>query len=236
MFCPGALFYRVYIRCLLFLLSRELRYVIIERIGVIELSPSLNVVLKFLWYLFSRLVIWGAAAGLVLLAFFMAMDYMNASVLTKDGFNVRAEVVIKGSDPTTLAKVFSKSFLENDEMLKSRVYQDFKISDFDYSADTEFVFVFPWQNAVTLRLTEKVTNITGQPLSGSELEADAKPPEWQNAVYDVQIVRYEESWRIVSMKLIEVLPAPTPRPAETEPAAADVSPAVTPVVSTASAQ
>ncbi len=180
------------------------------------MSPALSVVLKFLWYFFSRLIIWGAAVGLVLLAFFMAMDYMNASTLVKDGMQVRAEVVMKNSDPTTLAKVFSKGFLENDEILKSKAYSQYKITDFDYSADSEFALVFPWQGAVTLRVTEKVTGIVGQPLTGTDTGISETPPLWKNAVYNVQLVRFEESWRIISMELIEVLPAPTPTPSPTE--------------------
>lgn len=185
------------------------------------MPPAMNVVLKFLWYLFSRLVIWGTAAGLVLLAFFMAMDYMNASTLMKDGMNVRAEAIIKGSDPTTLAKVFSKSFIENDEMLKSTAYQRFRISDFDYSADTEIALIFPWQSTVTLRVTEKVTDIVALPTSGEDESEDETPPDWKNAVYDVQLVRVEDSWRIVSMKLVKVLPAPTPLPSLSLPSVSE---------------
>lgn len=174
--------------------------------------PTMNVVLKFLWYLFSRLVIWGAAAALVIIAFFMAMDYMNASTLMKDGMSVRAETIIKGSDPTTLAKVFSKSFIENDEMLKSTAYQRFRISDFDYRADSEIALIFPWQSAVTLRVSEKVTGIVAQPASSDDEGEDETPPDWKNAVYDVQLVRFEDSWRIVSMKMVKALLSPSPSP------------------------
>lgn len=176
------------------------------------MSSAMQVLLKFLWYLFSRLVIWGAAVALVILAFFMAMDYMDVSVLTKDGLQVRAQVILKRSDPTTLSKVFSKGFLESDAMLKSSPYQQYQVSAFNYGADASFALIFPWQNTVTLRVTEKVTNIKAQPAPGADAALSETPPEWKNAVYDVQLVRYEDSWRIVTMKLIEVLPAPSPTP------------------------
>jgi hypothetical protein len=146
----------------------------------------------------------------------MAMDYMNVSVLAKDGMQVRAEVIIKDSDSTTLSKVFSKGFLENDTLLSSNKYRQYQITDFDYSADNDFVLVFPWQNSVTLRITEKVTNITGQPNAGAAENTAETPPAWTNAVYDVNVVRYEDSWRIVSMNLIKELPAPTPSPSPSE--------------------
>ncbi len=176
------------------------------------MSSAMQVLLKFLWYLFSRLIIWGAAAGLVVLAFFMAMDYMNASVLTKDGMQVRAQVILKRADPTTLSKVFSKGFLENDGMLKSSEYLQYQVSGFDYSADTSFALIFPWQNTVTLRVTEKVTNIKAQPAPGARDSLPETPPEWKNAIYNVQLVRYEDGWRILSTELVKILPAPTPTP------------------------
>lgn len=183
------------------------------------MPPAVHVLLKFLWYLLSRLLIWGAAAALVVLAFFMAMDYMNVSVLAKDGMQVRAEVIIKGSDPTTLSKVFSKGFLESDAMLKSNDYRQYQVTDFDYSAENDFTLLFPWQNSVTLRITEKVTNIAGQPSPGAAETIPQTPPQWKNAVYDVALARYEDSWRIVSMKLIKGLPAPTPSPSPSDTAA-----------------
>ena len=174
------------------------------------MPPALYVVLRFLWFLLSRIIIWAAAAGLVVLAFFMAMDYMNTSTLTKDGMQVRAEVIIKGSDPSTLSKVFSKSFLQNDTILNSDLYQPYKVSDFDYDASASFALIFPWQNSVTLTVTEKISNIVAQVTPDTDSGLRATPPLWKNAVYDVTLVRYEDNWRIFSMKTIQVLPSATP--------------------------
>lgn len=199
------------------------------------MPPAVNVLLKFLWYLLSRLLIWGTAAALVVLAFFMAMDYMNVSTLAKDGMQVRAEVVIKGSDPTTLSKVYSKGFLESDELLKSNKYSQYHVTDFDYNAQSNVVAVFPWQNSVTLRISEIVKNIEGSPVPGlDETAVPEDPPAWDNAVYDVTLVRYEDSWRIVSMELIEELPDPTPSPsASAAPQPEDTAPAssASPIIS-----
>jgi hypothetical protein len=95
-------------------------------------------------------------------------------------------------------------------MLKSSPYQQYQVSGFDYSANTDFALIFPWQNAVTLRLTEKVTNIKAQPAPGADTSISETPPEWENAIYNVQLVRYEDSWRIVSIEFVELLPSATP--------------------------
>jgi hypothetical protein len=189
-----------------------------------EFGTAMYTFLKFLWYLLSRILIWAAAVGLVVLAFFMAMDYMNASILTKDGLQVRAQVVIEGSDPSALSKVFSKNFLEKDTLINSDAYRPYKVSGFDYSAESDIVLVFPWQDYITLRVTEKGTNISPQVTPDADSGLSPTPPNWENAVYDIRLVRYEGSWRIVSMTKIETLPSPTPSPSLSESALITESP------------
>ncbi len=193
------------------------------------MSPSLKVFLRFLWFIVSRLLIWGAVVGLVVLAFFAAMDYMNIQTLVKDGLQVRAQVVIEKEDPTLLSKVFSKNFLEKDELLKSTAYQPYKVSDFDYKASVGFALIMPWQKSVTLRVTEEVTGIDAEIYTASEenTELSPTPPEWDNAVYDVTIIRYEDNWRIVGMELMELLPKPTPSPSPSPSATATPTPTPT---------
>jgi hypothetical protein len=60
-----------------------------------SLPPTLKVVLRFLWYVFSRILIWAIAAALVVLVFYAAMDYKNAQVLVKDGLQLRPMLLTK---------------------------------------------------------------------------------------------------------------------------------------------
>lgn len=187
---------------------------------------------KFLWYLFSRVLIWAVAIGLVVLAFFMAMDYMNASILMKDGMQLRAEVIIKGADSSTLTKVFSTSFLEKDTLLNSDAYLPYKVSDFDYSADSDVVLIFPWQDSVTLRMTEKISNIEPQVTPDEDTSLNATPPAWQNAVYDIKLVRYQDSWRITGMTTVKQLPpSPSPSPSYSDTDSDTTSPTMSPTSS-----
>ena len=181
------------------------------------MPDGFKVVLRFLWYLISRVLIWAVAAGVVVLAFFVAMDYMNVRILTGDGLQVRAEVIIKGDDPTTLSKVFSKGFLEQDTMLSSQVYRQYLVSDMDYEIDMDFVLILPWNTTTTLRVTEKVTDIDAQVYVSAETteEISETPPPWDHATYDITLARFEDNWRIVSMELVELLPQPAPSPSPT---------------------
>lgn len=196
------------------------------------MPTAVRVVLRFIWYLVSRLLVWGIAIGFVVLAFFAAMDYMNVRILTSDGLQVRAAVIIQGEDPTTLSKVFSKGFLEQDTMLNSDKYQDYLVSDFDYEIEIGFALILPWQNTAKLRITERVSDIKAEVYTSNEMTETVSetPPAWENAVYDITLARYEDNWRIVSMEQIEVLPQPSPSPTATDiPDAATPTPEPEPI-------
>ena len=188
-------------------------------------------VLRFLWYLVTRLLIWAAVIGIIVLSFFAAMDYMNAQILVKDGLKARAEVIIKGTDPTALSKVFSKSFLEQDQMLNSDVYRQYIVSDFDYAVDVNFALIFPWQSVVKLRVSEEVSDIDAEVYASTENagQISETPPQWDNAVYEITLSRYEDNWRIITMEMVEHLPAPTPSPSPSP--TISVSPSASPTPS-----
>lgn len=197
------------------------------------MSPSVRVVLRFLWFFLTRLLICGLIVGLVALAFFAAMDYMNIQTLVKDGLQVRADVVIKSNDPSNdpslVSKVFSKSFIEQDTLLKSTVYQPFDVSEYDYKSDVGFALVLPWQNTVTIRVTEKVTDIIAELYATEEEQSEqATAPLWDNGIYDVTVTRYEDNWRIVSMELVEMLPQPSPTPLPSTTATPEPTPSPSP--------
>lgn len=196
------------------------------------LPTAVRVVLRFLWYFVSRLLVWALAIGFIVLAFFAAMDYMNVRILTSDGLQVRAAVIIQGEDPTTLSKVFSKGFLEQDTMLNSDKYQDYLVSDFDYEIEIGFALILPWQNTAKLRVTEQVSKIKAEVYTSNEKTETVSetPPAWENAVFDITLARYEDNWRIVGMEQIEVLPQPTPSPTATNvPSAATPTPKPEPI-------
>lgn len=174
------------------------------------MSSGATVVLRFLWYLLSRLLVGAVIVGLVVLSFFIAMDYMNVQTLIKDGLNVRADVILVNSDTATLSKVFSKSFLENDALLASDIYRPYDVSDYNYGADVGFALIFPWSQTVTLEVTEEVTGIKADLYATTDTTISETPPAWVNAVYRVSLIRFENNWRIVEMEQVEVLPSPTP--------------------------
>lgn len=180
------------------------------------MSESTIKFLRALWYLVSRLLVWGAIVPLVLLSFYAAMDYMNVRILTSDGLEARAGVIIAGDDPTPLSKVFSKGFLEDDTMLYSNLYRQYIVSDFDYNIQIPLVIIMPWRDTVVLRVTEEIDDIEAEVYASVENSASISetPPQWDNATFDLTLVRYENNWRIVSMEIVETQPTGSPNPTE----------------------
>ncbi len=172
--------------------------------------------LRFLWYLVSRVLIWGAIVPLVLLSFYAAMDYMNVRILTSDGLEARAGVIIAGDDPTPLSKVFSKGFLDSDTMLYSNLYRQYIVSDFDYTIEIPIVVIMPWRDTVVLRITEQIDDIEAEVYASVENSASVSetPPEWNNATYELTLVRFENNWRIVSMEEMQEEPTGSVAPSE----------------------
>ena len=72
---------------------------------------------RFLWYIAKRLLGLTILAGVLIIAFYLAMNTANITILLKDGMAMRAEVVMKQEDPTDLTKYFDENFLQVDAAL-----------------------------------------------------------------------------------------------------------------------
>ncbi len=156
--------------------------------------------------------------GLVILAYNTAMNTMTVNMLTKDAFTKRAQAVLlpsaDGSDRIMLERLFAPKVISTDEMLNSRYYENFEISNYYERADVEFHIVWPWDDSVTLNVTEIVRDINGKRMvevaDGEEVtmtEVDEKPLPWKNGVYSVTLKKdpVTGSWRVNELGLIEPL-------------------------------
>ena len=72
---------------------------------------------RFVWYLASRLLLICVVLGLMVVAFYYAMNMANIYVVLKDGMAYRAQVVMMEADESELTKYFMPSFLEQDQVL-----------------------------------------------------------------------------------------------------------------------
>lgn len=199
---------------------------------------------RFFRYLAGRLVILGIAVGLIVLSFFICMDYMNINVLVRDGFYKRAATIIMEEDPSVLVKVFTKSFIDKDTLLKSQTYADYVIRGFNHKVDVDFKVIFPWDRVVQVTMTERISYIDGELpkelIPEGATDVDTAPPEWKDGRYTLTLVRVEDNWKINGMELIEELPKPkptaTPTPSNTATPTATIAPATPAPAATGTAE
>ena len=57
---------------------------------------------RFLWYIAKRLLGLTILLGVLIIAFYMAMNTANITILLKDGMAMRAEVIMKQEDEAQL--------------------------------------------------------------------------------------------------------------------------------------
>lgn len=172
---------------------------------------------RLVWYVASRLLIACLVLGMMVVAFYYAMNTTNIYVVLKDGMARRAQVVMMEEDAAELTKYFQPSFLERDSALVvaqqgNSPYKDYNIRGIDHRLDMSFMWVWPWDSSVKVDITERIPRIDGR-IKGDRAEAAVAargesavyPPPWQSARYRAVLTKENGQWRIKSLSLIENL-------------------------------
>lgn len=172
---------------------------------------------RTIWYVASRLLVVCLVLGIMVVAFYYAMNATNIYVVLKDGMARRAQVVMMEEDASELTKYFQPSFLERDAVLMavqqgSSPYKDYDIRGIDHRLSMEFLWVWPWDETARVDITESIPRIDGR-IKGDKAEAAVAaqgsgavyPPSWQSARYRAVLVKENGQWRIKSLTLIENL-------------------------------
>ena len=172
---------------------------------------------RTIWYVASRLLIVCLVLGVLVTAFYYAMNLINVYIVLKDGMARRAQVVMMEEDPDELTKYFQSSFLERDPAVQavlqgSSPYQDYTIRGIDHRLEMSFMWVWPWDNTCRVDIVERIPAIDGRIKGSKAEEAIAAygdsviyPPKWQSASYRAVLTKENGQWRIKSLTLIETL-------------------------------
>lgn len=172
---------------------------------------------RTIWYFASRLLAVCLVLGLMVVAFYYAMNATNIYIVLKDGMARRAQVVMLQEDERELTKYFQNSFLERDAALMitkqgQSPYKDYDIRGIDHRLSMDFSWVWPWDDVARVDITESIPSIDGR-IKGSKAEeavaqrgAEAVyPPSWQSAKYRAVLAKENGQWRIKSLTLLENL-------------------------------
>ncbi len=173
---------------------------------------------RLLWFIASRLVIVSVVIGLLILAFYLAMDTSNIFLLLKDGMQQRAGVILTRKDADSLTNYFTNEFLLNDETLNiglsdNSPYAYYNITGFTYDLSMESMWAWPWDDSATATIVERVPRINGKVLSSkAKLAPSEAPPGWYGGRYVVTLKRIGGQWKIAGLRQTEIIVEPTPTP------------------------
>jgi len=174
-----------------------------------KLENWIDYLLRFLFYLMSKILLLFFLIAIIIVCFLVAKDYMNINVLVGDGFFERANIVLKSSDPSNLSRIFSQECIEEDIIEFDDKYSSYIIRSFIQDVDVDFKLVMPWTKMTVMRTSEVIENIDGEipsALIDDETAAVAQtPPLWENGYYDVTLERFESTWRITDIEKADMV-------------------------------
>ena len=171
---------------------------------------------RFLWYIAKRLLGLTILLGVLIIAFYMAMNTANITILLKDGMAMRAEVIMKQEDEAQLEKYFEENFLQVDTTLKvglseNSPYKVYNMRGIDHRLTLEWLWCWPWDNTASANFVERVPKIDGRIKSSLRQQAEEMdpsrlyPPDWTSGRYVATLERINGRWKIASIKLLETV-------------------------------
>lgn len=184
-------------------------------------------------FVLSRLAIVVVIIMIVIVAFYAAMNTMNIDMIAKDALVMRAKVVLvhdeEKVDSSSLKNFFTEDFLNSDPVLTSSTYDGYKVTNFYQRVNVHPPIVWPWQDKVSVEVDDIITDIAGREADqtdeeGNTIKGTAKPPEWKNGSYQLEMVKVEDAWKIDSMEFIKAAALPTVSPSPEASSSQTVSP------------
>lgn len=169
-----------------------------------------------IWYLASRLLVICLVFGLIITVFYYAMNLTNIQIILKDGMAGRAKYIMGiTTSRNDLTKYFQNSFLDSDPDIaavaqEKSPYANYNIRGIDHRLDMGFLWVWPWENAVRVNITEKIPRIDGRVkgLKADEVIAQQGqdaiyPPDWPEVTYRALLVRENGQWKIRNLTPVQ---------------------------------
>ena len=110
---------------------------------------------------------------------------------------------------------FQNSYLDSDPEIaavpqEKSPYANYNIRGIDHRLDMGFLWVWPWENAVRVNITEKIPRIDGRVkgLKADEVIAQQGqdaiyPPDWPEMTYRALLVRENGQWKIRNLTPVQ---------------------------------
>ncbi|MBO2517607.1 MAG: hypothetical protein CW338_10135 [Clostridiales bacterium] len=172
---------------------------------------------RIIWFICSRLFIACCVLGLMITAFYYAMNASNIYVVLKDGMAKRAQVIMMGENRDEMGRYFTPSYIQGgDPDLANGLAGNnpylyyYDITGFDHRLEMKWVWCWPWEDVAQATVVERIPAIDGKIKSSvrtAALEAGytASPPAWKTVKYTVTLVKKDGRWIVTEMNGIEVI-------------------------------
>lgn len=171
---------------------------------------------RIIWFAAARLLAACLILGLVITAFYYAMNLSNIQIILKDGMANRAKFIMGITDDASdLGRYFQQAYLDSDQELNLALqgnsqYADYNVRGIDHRLEMGFLWVWPWDNSVRVTITESIPRIDGRVKS---LKADSAvaalgerglyPPDWPGGSYKALLVKENGQWKIKSLTVVQ---------------------------------
>lgn len=163
---------------------------------------------RLLWFLLRNLLIILVVVAAIIGLLFSARAASNIGIIVKEGMRIRADVVLYDADFDMLEAYFTEDFVHNDPLLNAGRYDDYVISNHSYKILVAGFWCWPWQQHITVRATEVVSNINGD-LRSESLSKDPDesrvPPAWESAELAISLCVVDGKWKIDSLQPIQLV-------------------------------
>lgn len=171
---------------------------------------------RIIWFLANRLLLICLILGLLMTAFYYAMNLSNIQIILKDGMANRAKVIMGvSSGAGELNRYFQQTCLDSDAALGAALkggslYADYNVRGIDHRLDMSFIWLWPWDNTVRVTITERIPRIDGRVkgLKADEVIAQrgdsaVYPPAWPDGRYRALLVRESGQWKIRNLTAVQ---------------------------------
>ena len=190
------------------------------------MNDPLKTTLRFFAYIAGKIFAVLCALGVIVFAFFTAVNTMNVQVMLKDAFTLRSSVMLKQSendDIDLIDKVFSEQYIEKTGLTSQTDNLAYDVTNYNQDTNIEFKIVWPWDTQVTLTVEDIVDDVRAELVNDTVDESQLKDKYlMQSGTYDVTVVKTDSGWIVEDMELKEeiepeiLFPLPTPEADETQ--------------------
>lgn len=141
----------------------------------------------------------------------MGKQMSAAYVISYEGMSARADVILNEGTPdnydeTQLSEYFLSQAIEQDTLLAAGQYQEYVVSNYDYTPQIKSILVWPWGKSATVRIQEIASQIEGKANEISAQESgdlESRPPQWNEKIYNIHLQKNDQGrWYISELEVL----------------------------------